>query len=57
VQATVVQPPASIIAQKTGMTILADLPKLGLVYQHTSAAATRRYIREHSDIVRRYVKS
>jgi NitT/TauT family transport system substrate-binding protein len=57
VQATVVQPPASIIAQKKGMTVLADLPKLGLVYQHTSAATTRRYIREHPDIVRRYVKS
>jgi ABC-type nitrate/sulfonate/bicarbonate transport system substrate-binding protein len=39
------------------MTILADLPKLGLVYQHTSAATTRRYVREHPDIVRRYVKS
>ena len=36
VQATVVQPPASIIAQKRGMNILADLPKLGLVYQHTA---------------------
>ena len=57
VQATVVQPPASIIAQKRGMNILADLPKLGLVYQHTSAATTRKYIREHPDIVRRYVKS
>lgn len=57
VQATVVNPPASIIAQKRGMTILADLPKLGLVYQHTSAATTRKYIREHPDIVRRYVRS
>lgn len=57
VHATVVQPPASIIAQKRGMTILADLPKLGLVYQHTSAATTKKYIREHPDIVRRYVKS
>jgi len=57
VQATVVQPPASIIAQKRGMNILADLPKLGLVYQHTSAATTRKYIREHPDIVRRYAKS
>jgi ABC-type nitrate/sulfonate/bicarbonate transport system substrate-binding protein len=56
VQATVVQPPASI-AQKRGMTILADLPKLSLVYQHTSAATTRKYIREHPDIVKRYVKS
>jgi hypothetical protein len=36
VQATVVNPPASIIAQKRGMHVLADLPKLGLVYQHTS---------------------
>src|SRR5881628_2114597 len=44
VQATVIQPPASIIAQKRGMTVLADLPKLGLVYQHTSGATTRRYI-------------
>src|SRR5919106_1869102 len=57
VQATVIQPPASIIAQKKGMTILADLPKLGLVYQHTGAATTRKYVREHADIVRRYVKS
>lgn len=57
VQATVVNPPASIIAQKRGMNVLADLPKLGLVYQHTAAATTRKYIREHPDIVRRYVKS
>jgi len=39
------------------MNILADLPKLGLVYQHTAVATTRKYIREHPDIVRRYVKS
>jgi len=39
------------------MTVLADLPKLGLVYQHTTAATTRKYIREHADVVRRYVKS
>jgi NitT/TauT family transport system substrate-binding protein len=57
VQATVVNPPASIIAQKRGMNVLAELPKLGLVYQHTTASTTRRYIREHPDIVRRYVKS
>ncbi len=57
VQATVINPPASIIAEKKGMTILADLPKLGLVYQHTGAATTRKYIREHGDVVRRYVKS
>jgi NitT/TauT family transport system substrate-binding protein len=57
IQATVVQPPASIIAQKRGMNILADLPKLGLVYQHTCVVTTRRFIRTHPEIVRRYVKS
>jgi ABC-type nitrate/sulfonate/bicarbonate transport system substrate-binding protein len=57
VQATVVNPPASIIAQKRGMNILADLPKLGLVYQHTAVATTKKYIREHRDIVRRYAKA
>jgi NitT/TauT family transport system substrate-binding protein len=57
VQATVINPPASFIAEKRGMTVLADLPKLGLVYQHTSAAATKKYIRDNPDIVRRYVKS
>jgi ABC-type nitrate/sulfonate/bicarbonate transport system substrate-binding protein len=57
VHATVVNPPASIIAQKRGMNVLADLPKLGLVYQHTAVATTRKFIREHRDIVRRYVKS
>jgi NitT/TauT family transport system substrate-binding protein len=57
VQATVINPPASFIGEKRGMTVLADLPKLGLVYQHTSAATTKKYIREHPDIVRRYVKS
>ena len=57
VQATVINPPASFIGEKRGMTVLADLPKLGLVYQHTSAATTKKYIRQNLDIVRRYVKS
>jgi NitT/TauT family transport system substrate-binding protein len=57
VQATVINPPASFIAQKRGMTVLVDLPKLGLVYQHTTVATTRKYAREHPDVVRRYVKS
>jgi NitT/TauT family transport system substrate-binding protein len=57
VQATVINPPASIIAEKRGMNILADLPRLGLLYQHTSVASTRRYVREHPDIIRRFVKS
>src|SRR5438093_3988255 len=57
VQATVINPPASFVAEKRGMTVLADLPKLGLVYQHTTAVTTRRYVREHADVIRRYMKS
>ncbi len=30
---------------------------MGLVFQHTGAATTRRFIKEHPDIVRRYVRS
>ena len=44
-------------ATKRGMNTLADLPKLGLVYQHTAAVTTKKYIRENRDVVRRYVKS
>jgi len=57
VQATVAEPPASIIAQKRGMNLLVDLAKLGVVYQQMAPVTTRRYIRERSDVVRRYVKT
>ncbi|HEY2988136.1 MAG TPA: ABC transporter substrate-binding protein [Candidatus Binatia bacterium] len=57
VHATVINPPASFIAQKRGMNTLADLPKLGLIYQHTAAVTTRKYARENPDMMRRYVKS
>lgn len=57
VQATVLAPPAMFTAQKRGFNILADVAALGLAYQATGVGATRRFIREHSDIVRKYVKS
>jgi NitT/TauT family transport system substrate-binding protein len=57
VQATVVDPPASIIAEKRGMNLLADLAKLGLVYQQMAPVTTKKYIREHPDVVSRYVRA
>jgi ABC-type nitrate/sulfonate/bicarbonate transport system substrate-binding protein len=57
VSAAVINPPSSFIAEKRGLAILADVGKMGLVFQHTGAATTRRFIREHPDTVRRYVKS
>ena len=56
-QATVLDPLPNIIAQKRGMNLLVDLPKLGLAYQQMAPVTTKKYIREHSDVVRRYVKA
>jgi NitT/TauT family transport system substrate-binding protein len=56
VTASVINPPSSFQAEKKGMTVVADVAKLGLSFQHTAPATTRKYIKEHQDIVRRYVK-
>ena len=57
VQATVLAPPAMYIAQKRGYNILADVAALGLAYQATGVGTTRKYIREHPDIVRKYIRA
>jgi ABC-type nitrate/sulfonate/bicarbonate transport system substrate-binding protein len=57
VTAAVINPPSSFIAEKRGLTVLADVAKMGLIFQHTGAATTRRFVKEHPDTVRRYVKS
>ena len=36
---------------------MADVAALGLAYQATGVATTRKFIREHPDVVRNYVKS
>ncbi len=56
-QATVHVHPSTFVAQKKGFNVLADVAALGLAYQHTGVATTRRFTREHPDIVRAYVKS
>ena len=57
VSAAVINPPSSFLAEKRGLAIVADVAQMGLVFQHTGAATTKRFIREHQDVVRRYVKS
>src|SRR6185295_7917053 len=46
VSASVINPPSSFIAEKKGLAIIADVAKMGLVFQHTGAATTRKYIKE-----------
>ena len=57
VTAAVINPPSSFVAEKGGLAIIADVAQMGLVFQHTGAATTRRFIKEHNDVVRRYVRS
>lgn len=57
VQATVHVHPSTFLAQKKGYNVLADVAALGLAYQHTGVATTRKFIQERPDIVRAYVKS
>jgi NitT/TauT family transport system substrate-binding protein len=57
VHAAVINPPSSFIAERRGLAVIADVSKMGLVFQHTGAVTTRRFIKAQPDIVRRYVKS
>jgi NitT/TauT family transport system substrate-binding protein len=50
-------PPATFIAQRKGFHVLADVSALGLAYQHQGGVTTRKYLREHPDTVRAFVKS
>ena len=56
-QATVHVPPSTFAAQKKGFNVLADVAALGLPYQHTGVATTRKFIRERPQIVRAYIKA
>jgi NitT/TauT family transport system substrate-binding protein len=57
IQASLLSPPITFVAVKKGLNVLADVAALGMVYQHTTVATTRKFIREHPDTVRRYVRS
>jgi NitT/TauT family transport system substrate-binding protein len=57
VTASVINPPSSFIAEKKGLAVLADVAKMGLVFQHTGAATTRKFIRDQPEAVRRYLRS
>ena len=55
VQATSLNPPTIFAAEKEGFKILADVS--ALPFQNVAPATTRKFIKENSDIVRRYVRS
>jgi NitT/TauT family transport system substrate-binding protein len=57
VEAAALVPPASFIGQKKGLNTLADVAKLGLAFQYTGVATSRRFSREQPETVRKYVRS
>jgi ABC-type nitrate/sulfonate/bicarbonate transport system substrate-binding protein len=57
VEATVLNPPTMFIAQKNGLNLIADVSALGLAFQHTGVATSRKFILQHPDVVRRYIKA
>ena len=56
-QATLLSPPTSIVAEREGFNVLADVGALGLPFLHNGIAVSRRFIRDNPDTVKRYVKS
>jgi ABC-type nitrate/sulfonate/bicarbonate transport system substrate-binding protein len=57
VSASTLVPPAMFAAQKKGFHLLADVAALGLAYQHQGGVTTKRFLREHPEVVRNFVKS
>jgi ABC-type nitrate/sulfonate/bicarbonate transport system substrate-binding protein len=55
IQATLLNPPTIFVAEKEGYPILTDVS--GMPFQNNGAVTTRRFIKEHPEIVRRYVRS
>jgi NitT/TauT family transport system substrate-binding protein len=54
-QATVLNPPTSFLAQKEGFNVLTDVT--GMPFQHNGVVTTKKFIRDHTEAVRSYVKS
>ena len=57
IQATLFSPPTTILAQREGFNMLADVAALGLPFVHIGLSTTRGFIRDNSETTRRYVKS
>ena len=57
IEAAVLVPLSMFIAQTKGFNVLADVTKLGLPFQYTGVATSRRFIKAEPETVRRYARS
>jgi len=57
VAATVLQPPWTLLARKSGMNFLVDLADLKIEYQGSTLASRRSFIRDNPNLTRRVVRA
>ena len=55
IQATLLNPPTIFLAEREGFKILTDVS--GLPFQNNGAVTTKKFIKENTELVRRYVRS
>jgi NitT/TauT family transport system substrate-binding protein len=57
IQGVMLEVPLTLKAKKMGFRVLANLKMLGLEYQHTGIATTRKLIQSQPDLVRNFIKA
>lgn len=57
VQSTLISPPFDITAKKMGYNVLGDMADLNLPYQHETVATTDRFLKEHPETARKFLRA
>jgi len=57
VDATIIQPPLTVVARKAGLHQLAEMAELGLEYQHTGVVTTRGRLTPDAPVLERFVSA
>src|SRR5262249_14444667 len=57
VDATIIQPPLTVLARKAGLYQLAEVADLGLEYQHTGVVAKRGRLATDAEVLERFVSA
>ena len=57
VQSTLISPPFDITAKKMGYNVLGAMADFGLPYQHETVATTDRFLREHPETARQFMRA
>ena len=56
IEATIISPPLDLMAKKDGFNILVNIPDLGIPYPQQGIETTDRFVREHPQTVKNFLK-